>query len=89
MNDLMALLQGMRINDVVYTCCVCKKRLKVHRAWIDITPKDYALLSTNNRISHGYCPECFKRIMDKLKGFKKTKGECNDCGQCQKSSWED
>lgn len=50
---------------MVVLCCMCKK---VHRdeAWM----KDYEQLHDTDKIVHGYCPECAKKIYVKITGDK-------------------
>lgn len=43
-------------------CCVCRKT-KGQSGWIQGQAENKA------RVSHGYCPECFHRTMERAQGW--------------------
>lgn len=51
----------MQKNNIIMKCCVCE-RVKTDRGW------NYRFMSLeeNNVFSHGYCPSCYRRAIDKL-----------------------
>ncbi|MCK5227298.1 MAG: hypothetical protein KAJ60_10435 [Desulfobulbaceae bacterium] len=45
--------------DVSTICCVCHRR-KSLKGWVRQFIKQY------NTLSHGYCPECYKKVMQEF-----------------------
>ncbi|HIJ91338.1 MAG: hypothetical protein OEV89_11765 [Desulfobulbaceae bacterium] len=43
-------------------CCVCHKT-KAHNRWAKQAAKSGA------QLSHGYCPQCYRQMMEKIENF--------------------
>lgn len=43
-------------------CCVCLKT-KNHNGWKKQTAR------SGGQISHGYCPQCYKQMMERVENF--------------------
>lgn len=51
-------------------CCVCQKT-KSQAGWIQ------EQASNKGRVSHGYCPDCFHRTMERAQGWLLAKNGGN------------
>ncbi len=45
-------------------CCVCR-RIKGKRGWLR------GKGGAGEEVSHGYCPDCFQRTMERAEGFSR------------------
>ena len=59
------------LQRLVPICCVCRKVADDHAAWMKV--EEYFKTGWDVDFSHGYCPDCFKAEMDKLKAEIKSK----------------
>ena len=58
------------LDDYIIQCCVCK-RIKIGNDWV----KSEINLS-NKIITHGYCFDCYEKVIEDMMKGKKL---CNDC----------
>jgi len=47
---------------MMIVCCSCK-RVKQDEEWVDC----FDLENSDGALSHGYCPDCFRRAMQAMK----------------------
>lgn len=55
--------------DLIYICCDCRRIKMVDGAWIH--PKNVDILMQTQVLSHGYCPKCAQKYLEKFEGDKK------------------
>ncbi len=48
---------------MVKICCACQ-RTEIGGTWME-----GIVLSADERLTHGYCPECFAEVMENLQAF--------------------
>lgn len=57
-----------------FQCCICKRMLSIKNTWIIVNVSKINDLFTNSKgevkISHSYCPDCHKTIMEQIKEGK-------------------
>lgn len=56
--------QIKQLSGLLPICCVCKKVRDDQNYWQQV--ESYISKRTDARFSHGYCPDCFKKVMQEL-----------------------
>lgn len=54
------------MSDLIKGCSVCKK-LSVGGIWVSVTEEKRQELLW--KITHGYCPECYKEALSEMEDF--------------------
>ncbi len=57
--------QVKQLSGLLPICCVCKKVRDDQNYWQQV--ESYIAKRTDARFSHGYCPDCFKQVVQELK----------------------
>lgn len=64
---------GLRKEDLYSVCSVCKK-VDIggdSESWEHIHPIAYETLGNLGELSHGYCPDCFSKVMAEMEELSK------------------
>jgi len=60
-----------QLSGLLPICCVCKKVRDDKNYWQQV--ELYITKRTDARFSHGYCPDCFKKVMQEIQAPAGTK----------------
>jgi hypothetical protein len=63
--------QVHQLSGLLPICCVCKKVRDDQNYWQQV--ESYISKRTDARFSHGYCPDCYKKVVKELEGCAGTK----------------
>ena len=63
--------QVTQLSGLLPICCVCKKVRDDQNYWQQV--ESYISKRTDARFSHGYCPDCYKKVVKELEGCAGTK----------------
>ena len=63
--------QVSQLSGLLPICCVCKKVRDDQNYWQQV--ESYISKRTDVRFSHGYCPDCYKKVVKELEGCAGTK----------------
>ena len=56
--------QVHQLSGLLPICCVCKKVRDDQNYWQQV--ESYIAKRTDAKFSHGYCPDCYKKVMQEL-----------------------
>jgi sigma-B regulation protein RsbU (phosphoserine phosphatase) len=63
--------QVTQLSGLLPICCVCKKVRDDQNYWQQV--ESYISKRTDARFSHGYCPDCFKKVIQEIQAPAGTK----------------